>query len=74
MKDKIIHLQPSPEQRGEERVYSASPSIHRQRTLGQTLEQQRNLEAGDGKVQRSWRGAAYWLPFHGLLSLLSYRT
>jgi len=25
-------------------------------------------------MQRPWRGAAYWLALHGLLSLLSYRT
>ena len=25
-------------------------------------------------MQRPWRGAAYWLAFHGLLSLLSYRA
>ena len=25
-------------------------------------------------MQRLWRGAAYWLACHGLLSLLSYRT
>ena len=25
-------------------------------------------------MQRPWRGAAYWLASHGLLSLLSYRT
>ena len=25
-------------------------------------------------MQRPWRGAAYWLAPHGLLSLLSYRT
>ena len=24
--------------------------------------------------QRPWRGAAYWLALHGLLSLLSYKT
>ena len=23
-------------------------------------------------MQRSWKGAAYWLALHGLLSLLSY--
>ena len=25
-------------------------------------------------MQKPWRGAAYWLAYHGLLSLLSYRT
>jgi len=25
-------------------------------------------------MQIAWRGAAYWLAYHGLLSLLSYRT
>jgi hypothetical protein len=25
-------------------------------------------------MQRPWRGAAYWLAPHGLLSMLSYRT
>jgi hypothetical protein len=25
-------------------------------------------------MQKPWRGAAYWLPPHALLSLLSYRT
>ena len=25
-------------------------------------------------MQRPWRGAAYWLALHGLLSQLSYRT
>ena len=25
-------------------------------------------------MQRPWKGAAYWLALHGLLSLLSYRT
>ena len=25
-------------------------------------------------MQRPWRGAAYWLALHGLLSLLSHRT
>jgi hypothetical protein len=25
-------------------------------------------------MQKPWRGAAYWLASHGLLSLLSYRT
>jgi hypothetical protein len=25
-------------------------------------------------MQRSWRSAAYWLTFHVLLGLLSYRT
>ena len=27
-----------------------------------------------GLMQRPWKGAAYWLARHGLLSLLSYRT
>ena len=32
----------------------------------------RNLEAGAD--EKPWRGAAYWLVPHGLLTLLSYRT
>jgi hypothetical protein len=29
---------------------------------------------GQEVIQRPWRGAAYWLAPHGLLSLLSYGT
>ena len=31
-------------------------------------------ETGLELMHRSWRGAAYWLSPHGLLSLLFYRT
>ena len=31
-------------------------------------------QAGQELMQRPWKGAAYWLAHHGLLSLLSYRT
>lgn len=27
-----------------------------------------------GQMQRTWRGASYWLASHGLFTLLSYRT
>ena len=43
---------------------------HHQRKSGQELTQGRNLEAG----AETWRGAAYWLASHGLLSLFSYTT
>jgi hypothetical protein len=39
---------------------------------GQELKQDRNLELE--LMQKPWRGAAYWLAPHDLLSLLSYRT
>lgn len=57
------------------RVYSASTSI----LLIITEESQDRNSGQDPRGrswyrQRSWRGAAYWLVSHGLLSLLSYRT
>ena len=63
------------QQVGEERVYSAYTSrllFHHQRKSGQELKQGRNLEVGAD--QRPWKGAAFWLVYHGLLSLLSYRA
>ena len=48
-------------------------TVHHQRKLEQELKEGRNLEAG-ADIEAIWRGAAYWLAHHGLLSLLSYRT
>ena len=60
---------------GEERVYSVYTSI----LLVTTKESQdRNLNRAEfwrqELMQRPWRGAAYWLASHGLLSMLSYKT
>ena len=61
---------------GEERVYLAYTSISlfiiEGEKSGQELKQGRNLEAGADSEAMGY--AAYWLPPHGLLSLLSYRT
>ena len=54
---------------GEGRIYLAYASISlfiTERMSGQ--------EARQEQMQRLWRGGAYWLVLHGLLSLLSYRT
>jgi hypothetical protein len=60
---------------GEERVYSAYTSTLLFITKGS---QDRNSHrAGNWRQelkQRPWRGDAYWLALHGLLSLLSYRV
>jgi hypothetical protein len=54
---------------GEETVDLAYTSI---RKPGQEVKQGRTLEAvADAEA---WRGPAYWLVSHGLLSLLSYRN
>ena len=59
----------------EERVYSAYTFVSLFFTKGS---QDRNSHrAGTWRqelMQRTWRGAAYWLASPGLLSLLSYRT
>ena len=60
---------------GEGRVYSACTSTP-QSIIGGS--QDRNSHRiGTWRqelIQKPWRGAAYWLAPHGLLSLLSYRT
>ena len=45
---------------------------HHQKQGGQELKQGGNLEAGADA--QAMKGAAYWLAFNGLLSLLSDRT
>ena len=52
-------------QRGGKRFISAYIQVLHEGQSGQALE---------AELQRSWRGAAYWLTPYGLLSLLSYRT
>ena len=55
---------------GEERVY-----FHLYFTEGR--KDRSSNRAGTWRqklMQRSWRGAAYWLALHGLISLLSYRN
>ena len=62
-------------QAGEERVYLASAFTSLFVTDGS---QDRNSNrAGTWRqelMQRPWRGAAFWLVPHGLLSLTSYKT
>ena len=60
---------------GEERVYSAYTSTLLFITKGcQDYNSQRAGTWRQELMQRSWRGAAYWLASPGLLSLLAYRT
>jgi len=56
---------------GEERVYSAYTSTLLFITKGS---QDWNSSRKQELMQRPWRDVTYWLAFHGLLSLLSYRT
>ena len=53
----------------EDRVYLADTSDH-----SPSLKQVRAGTWRQELMQKPWRGAAYWLALHGLLSLLSYRT
>jgi hypothetical protein len=60
---------------GEERVYLAYTSTLLFITKGS--QDWNSHRAGTWRqelLQRPWRGAAYWLAFPGLLSLLFYRT
>jgi hypothetical protein len=57
---------------GEERVYSAYTSTLLFITKGS--QDWNSSRSGSRMMQRPWKDVTYWLAFHGLLSLPSYRT
>ena len=59
----------------EDKGLSGSPFISQSIIKGiQDMNSSRAETWRQGLMQRPWKGAAYWLAPHGLLSLLSYRT
>jgi hypothetical protein len=64
-----------PKPLGEERVYLAYPSKPQTIEGSQAGAQTRQEPGGRQELmQKPWRGAAFWLAPHALLSLLPYRT